>query len=176
MTDFVASNVGAGPMLFASDARVMHYLIEQHAELVEDLKATLGPQNFSTVMDFQPQPYYFAEIGVQKGGNMLGLDRSQRNKILTIAAVTLLSEDRDEQYPVVYQKLVAMRERNIAFAKSIGCHEELAYLPYADATQDALGSYGEANVDHIRSVASKYDPEGFFQHMVPGGFKISRVD
>jgi hypothetical protein len=155
---------------------VLHYLIEQHAGLVEDLKATVGPKAFSTVMDFQPQPYYFADIGVQKGGNMLGLHRSRRNKILTISAVTLLGPNSAEQYPAVYQKLAAMRERVLAFAKSVGCYEEFKYMPYGDATQDVISSYGEANVAHLRSVANKYDPEGFFQHMVPGGFKISRVE
>ncbi|KAI9155705.1 FAD-binding domain-containing protein [Paramyrothecium foliicola] len=169
-------NVGAGSLTFANDPRVMRFCIEQHNSLVEDLKATLGPKNFSTILDFQPFPSYFAEIGVQRGGNMLGIERKPRNRIIFILGVTLKTEDSISQYPQVYQKVSAVIQRVTAYAKSVGSYEEFRYLPYADTTQDPIGSYGPANIKHIRKVASKYDPYGFFQDRVPGGFKISRVD
>jgi hypothetical protein len=48
-------------------------------------------------------------------------------------------------------------------------------LNYADASQDPLASYGRENVEFLRAVAAKYDPTGFFQSRVPGGFKVARV-
>jgi hypothetical protein len=140
------------------------------------LKATIGPQNFSTIFDFQPLPSYFVDIGVQKGGNVLGLERDSRNKIVFASGVSLLSSNSDEQHPRVFQKVAALNQRVEAFSKSVGSSEEFVYLPYANALQDPIGSYGAANVEYIRQVAKKYDPRGFFQSRVPGGFKIDRVD
>lgn len=139
------------------------------------MKALLGPKNFTTILDFQPLPSYFAGIGVKKGGNVLGLERDSRNKILFVMGVTLLGSNSEELYPRVYQQVAAMNKRVEDFSKSIGCDNEFRYLPYADSRQNVIGSYGEANVEHIRTVAKKYDPNGFFQRRVPGGFKINRV-
>ncbi|KAK8008108.1 hypothetical protein PG991_010659 [Apiospora marii] len=171
----VLRSAGAGPVTIANDPRVMRYCAEQHESLVEDLKTFLGPKNFSTILDFQPLPSYVAEIGVQRGGNMLGLDRSPRNRILFAAGAILTTPSSADQFPQVYQKVAAMVQRIEAFATSVGSNEEFVYLAYADAAQDPLGSYGAANVKHVRDAAKRYDPDGFFQHRVPGGFKISRV-
>lgn len=54
-------------MTAVNDPRVLRYCIEQHEGLVADMKALLGPKNFTTILDFQPIPSYFADIGVQKG-------------------------------------------------------------------------------------------------------------
>jgi hypothetical protein len=73
----------------------------------------------------------------------------------------------------------AIGEKYIAeldeFARSVGADNPWIYLDYAYATQDPLASYGEENLRKMREVASKYDPEGVFQTMVPGGFKVSKA-
>lgn len=107
---------------------------------------------------------------------MLGLERNPRNRLIFVSGVTLLTPDSVSQYPLVYQQVAAMIQRITAFAKSVESFEEFTYLPYSDATQNPIGTYGAANVKHIRRVAAKYDPRGFFQYRVPGGFKIDRVD
>ncbi|KAF5495072.1 FAD-dependent monooxygenase yanF [Colletotrichum siamense] len=168
-------NAGAGALTIINDPRVMRYCFEQYNGIVDDMKALLGPKNFTTILDFQPLPSYFADIGVKKGGNMLGLERDSRNKILFVMGVTLLGSNSEELYPRVYQQVAAMNKRVEDFSKSIGSDNEFRYLPYADSRQNVLGSYGEANVEHIQTVAKKYDPNGFFQRRVPGGFKINRV-
>lgn len=63
-----------------------------------------------------------------------------------------------------------------AYAKSLGKDNEFIYLDYALNTQDPLKSYGSENVEKIKAVAEKYDPTEAFQRLVPGGFKISKVD
>lgn len=50
------------------------------------------------------------------------------------------------------------------------------YLNYSDVSQDPLSTYGEDNIKQMRKVAAKYDPIGIFQRLVPGGFKISKVN
>jgi hypothetical protein len=49
------------------------------------------------------------------------------------------------------------------------------YLNYADKDQDPLTGYGADQVAFMKDVASKYDPNGVYQRLLPGGFKISRL-
>ncbi|PYI20388.1 FAD-binding domain-containing protein [Aspergillus violaceofuscus CBS 115571] len=56
-----------------------------------------------------------------------------------------------------------------------GAYNEYIYLNYAGGAQDPLRGYGPDNVRFMQEVARKYDPEGVFQHQVPGGFKPSRT-
>lgn len=139
------------------------------------MKTPLGLKNISTLLDFQPFPAYSADISREKGGNILGLERDMRNNILFALSVTLLGTNSEEPYPRVHQQVTAANKRIEDFSKSVRSDAEFRYLPYADARQDVLGSYGEATVEYMRQVASKYDPDAFFQRMVPGGFKIRRV-
>lgn len=61
------------------------------------------------------------------------------------------------------------------FAKSVGADNPWIYLDYAYKTQDPLKGYGEESLQKLRDVSKKYDPEGVFQTMVPGGFKVSKA-
>jgi hypothetical protein len=62
------------------------------------------------------------------------------------------------------------------FARGIdGGLLEWRYLNYADKSQDPIASYGESNVQFLKDVTAKYDPETVFQTLCPGGFKISAV-
>lgn len=61
------------------------------------------------------------------------------------------------------------------YAKSIGKFNEYIYLNYADKTQNPLRGYGDENVEYIKEVAARYDPEGVFQTPVPGGFKATQA-
>nr|XP_036577396.1 FAD binding domain-containing protein [Colletotrichum truncatum]KAF6784367.1 FAD binding domain-containing protein [Colletotrichum truncatum] len=48
-------------------------------------------------------------------------------------------------------------------------------MNYANPEQDVIGSYGEENVKFLKETAAKYDPTGFFQQRVPGGWKKSAI-
>ena len=63
-----------------------------------------------------------------------------------------------------------------AYAESISKDNEFIYLDYAFENQNPLKSYGLENVEKLKAVSEKYDPRGVFQTLVPGGFKISRLD
>jgi hypothetical protein len=78
-----------------------------------------------------------------------------------------------EQEAFAYPRVQKWVQEVKAFAKSIdGGLLEWTYLNYADKSQSPLASYGPENVRKIRDAASKYDPEGLFQTLCPGGFKI----
>jgi hypothetical protein len=150
--------------------------MQEHSKLVADMNATLGPQGFSTIMDFQPLPSYLSDISVRKGGNMLGLERDPRNKVFWAIGVTMLGTQSQDQYSQVWQRVNGAAQNVETYAKSINGSAEWIYLNYAHSNQDVFGSYGAENVAFMKKVAKKYDCPGFFQRMVPGGFKLDRVD
>jgi hypothetical protein len=80
-----------------------------------------------------------------------------------------------EQDALFQQAGADLVDRIRAYAVSIGADNPYLYLDYADITQDPLASYGAENVKKMKAAAKKYDPEGVFQNLVPGGFKISKV-
>jgi len=80
-----------------------------------------------------------------------------------------------EQDALFQQAGADLVDRIRAYAVSIGADNPYLYLDYADITQDPLASYGAENVKKMRAAAKKYDPQGVFQNLVPGGFKISKV-
>ncbi|KAK8157195.1 hypothetical protein IWX90DRAFT_516452 [Phyllosticta citrichinensis] len=94
------------------------------------------------------------------------------NNILFLYDVGWMSEENDELFHKLSEQYV---EDLGSYAKSIGKSNPFLYLDNADPTQDPLSTYGHANIQKMRAAAVKYDPEGVFQTMVPGEFKLSKV-
>lgn len=46
------------------------------------------------------------------------------------------------------------------------------YQNYASRAQHVFGSYGTANLERLRAVSKKYDPERVWQKLQPGYFKL----
>jgi hypothetical protein len=46
------------------------------------------------------------------------------------------------------------------------------YLNYAASFQDPISGYGDKTVKELKATAKKYDPQGFFQNVVKGGYKL----
>ncbi|KAK5128980.1 hypothetical protein LTR85_000313 [Meristemomyces frigidus] len=117
-------------------------------------------QTVSNVTDLQftfvyePIPRLYTQHSLAQGGNVLGLDDTVEDLISAFASWAGQMEE-------------AM--------SSIGAYERFTYLNYAASSQNPLASYGDANVRFLEHVATRYDPEGVFQTLVPGGFKISKV-
>ncbi|KAK4224102.1 hypothetical protein QBC38DRAFT_515700 [Podospora fimiseda] len=158
---------------FKNDARILTKASELHDELVEKLKTFIPEQDFITQCLFQPLPKRFGQNSVAAGGNVMGVERHDTNGILFLATVMAKTGEQEVcAYPLVKQWMEEVKE----FAKSIDGMLPWVYLNYADKSQDPLSSYGKENLEKIRETAKKYDPEGVFQTLCPGGFKISKVD
>lgn len=57
-------------------------------------------------------------------------------------------------------------------ARKEGVANKWTYMNFSAWFQDPIGSYGEESLKRLRGVARKYDPRGFFQHQLSGGFKV----
>ncbi|KAK4161755.1 hypothetical protein QBC43DRAFT_357294 [Cladorrhinum sp. PSN259] len=158
---------------FKNDARILTKASELHDDLVEKLKAFNPEQDFITQCLFQPLPKIFAENSVKAGGNVMGVERHDSNGVLFLATVMAKTGEQERfAYPLVKQWVEDIK----TYAASVDGMLPWIYLNYADKSQDPLRSYGEDNLQKIRDVAEKYDPQGVFQTLCPGGFKISKVD
>lgn len=120
-------------------------------------------------LTFQPLPYTLYSRSAATGGNVLGLDRSKDDLInyhWTISWQLPLDSAR------VKARLQKLENDCLALVKERGVHNEFVYFNYAAEWQDPIKAYGEQNVQFLRSVSRRYDPNGLFQKGVPGGFKL----
>ena len=101
-------------------------------------------------------------------GNPLGLDVSD-NLVVLCLSVTWSQVQDDQTINTVTQALI---DRIDKATKAAGLFHPFKYLNYAASFQDPIASYGPANKAHLQAVSKKYDPTGFFQRAIPGGFKL----
>ena len=62
-------------------------------------------------------------------------------------------------------------EEVFAYTKAQGQYEKFLYMNYAFPSQNVIASYGKQEVENLRNVSRRYDPEQVFQKLVPG-FKL----
>jgi hypothetical protein len=159
-------------MTFANDAEIFTQIVELNEAFVDEWKTTSGNPDFITQCMFQSIPTIFSKHSVERGGNVLGLDKEDRNAIMLLFDIAVKTADEEA---IARPLLRSYGEKMQAFAASKGGLVNWQFMNYADAYQDPLASYGAENVEKIRAAAQKFDPEGIFQTKAPGGFKISRI-
>lgn len=89
--------------------------------------------------------------------------------ILVLLSYSWVSKENEEELTLAAQKLLAQIDR---IAESKECGTKFRYLNYSASWQDPITGYGEQNVKFLQDVAREYDPEGVFQTLCPGGFKV----
>lgn len=158
-------------MTIANNIEILTKIVELNEAFVEEWKANNDPDFINQCM-FQSIPTIFSELSAERGGNVMGLDKLDKNVIMLNFNVAVRTADKKA---IARPLLRSYGERMQEFAASKDGLVDWQYLNYADSYQDPLGSYGSENVEKLRAVARKFDPQGVFQTKVPGGFKISRV-
>lgn len=149
--------------------------VEMHRRFVEDWKAQLSPDgDFICHAIFQALPTIFSRHSVERGGNVMGLDRETQNSVMFQVQLAFRGDVEKER--TARERVAGFRTALKGHSAELGAAVDWEYLNYADYTQNPLKTYGEENVAFTREVAVKYDPAGVFQTRMPGGFKISRVD
>lgn len=139
--------------------------------MAKEFQAKIPSNEFTTHVAFQPVPRLFTEKSIESGGNVIGLDRYLHDVILLQISASVKTAELAEWAKV---RTKALLEDVRTFAGKDGL-SDWVYLGYAEASQNVLEGYGPDNVQRIKEAAAKYDPEGVFQKLCPGGFKISAV-
>ena len=139
-------------------------LILETVETVKDVKDLVFP----CVM--QPLTKDFLEKSTQAGPNALGLSSEDGPLILLECNPCWSSPDEDERMKKITLEFIGKIEE---LAKQAGKDARWRYLGYCHDSQKPIESYGDERVTKLREVSKKYDPTGFFQKNVPGGFKLN---
>lgn len=99
----------------------------------------------------------------------MGLDGS-RGTVSWISQSLCWSNAGDEGR--VKQAQRNAKEAYMSWAAARGLADRFLYLNDADEFQDVFASYGSENVRFLQKVKKVYDPEGVFEKLMPGGYKV----
>ncbi|KAM7191814.1 hypothetical protein V8F33_008661 [Rhypophila sp. PSN 637] len=156
---------------FKNNARIASHAAALHEQLVARITTEIAPDgDFWAMCLFQPLP----RICTKPRDNALGLP-SEHDALLVQTSVMVRTPEQEAlAYPLCRSYLEAVRE--FAAKPEIDGNLDWEYINYADASQNPLRSYGKANVDRLKAIARKYDPQEVFQKLCMGGFKIGAVD
>ena len=103
------------------------------------------------------------------GGNALGLSTNEPLILLDLTYMWESAAD-DEKILRASKNIV---ERTVTKSREWGLAEEYLYMNYASQFQDVVPSYGKESHERLIEVARKFDPEGVFQKLQPGYFKLN---
>ncbi|KAJ4293485.1 hypothetical protein N0V90_008768 [Kalmusia sp. IMI 367209] len=105
----------------------------------------------------------------RKGGNALGLS-DHDGPLLLLLSNMMWADGADDGRIIAANKRII--DRTTLEAKKRGLFVEYVYMNYASQFQDVISSYGSENQAALKAVARKYDPQGVFQVLQPGYFKL----
>lgn len=158
---------------FKNDTSIIQKASELQYVLAKELKEKVTDGDFTSHCAFQPIPSLYSQHSVAAGGNIMGLEAYPHDGIMLQVSASVKTAELAEW---VRPKVRAITQELVAFARTI---EDgimpWQHLNYAAADQEPLRSYGAENVAKMRAAAAKYDPNGVFQRLCPGGFKITAV-
>lgn len=156
-------------LTFQNDERVLSKVSELFEGVIEKLKPVGGEWEISAL--FQPLPPT-TKKSLQNGGNVLGTERFRGKTIIFLCFLNWKDQSKKDMFQAAANQFVSDIEE---FALSIGKDSPFKYLNYAHQDQNPLATYGAENIAKMHAASAKYDPQGIFQTMVSGGFKVSKV-
>ena len=117
-------------------------------------------------MTWDPLP---PAITSKTNSSILGLNAADGPLVLVQLSVDYEESSNDALITSVTSDLI---NRINNAAKERGLHNDFVFLNYAVQGQDPLTGYGAENVEKLKAVSRKYDPDQVFLRQVPGGFKL----
>ncbi|PQE14459.1 oxidoreductase FAD-binding protein [Rutstroemia sp. NJR-2017a BBW] len=103
------------------------------------------------------------------GGNSTGLDTSGGSLVLCVLTYSWEDASDDEAMNGAAKLFIEEVDK---LSSDAGLFNRYKYVNYSAGYQDPISGYGDEMKAKLQETSKKYDPEGFFQTNVPGGFKI----
>ncbi|KAF2843080.1 FAD-binding domain-containing protein [Patellaria atrata CBS 101060] len=169
--EFMTYNKAGSRAMFVTNTFVndLNFLTSVH-KMFKDISTEIQElPGVALSLTFQPISRPLLQASERKGGNVLGLERSEAPLVLCLVSALWSDASQDE---IIYSVGRRLTDQIIRSAKKKGLFNEWVYLNYASSWQDPLKGYGERNKQKLRAASRKYDPTGVFQKQVPGGFKL----
>jgi hypothetical protein len=137
--------------------------LDQFNKGFESIKSVAGLIYAAT---YEPYPVSMLEAGKE---NSLGLDPKEGPLVLFLLYTSWSNNVDDEVVMRANKEVLGNIEKE---AKGMGQLSPYKYMNYAYPGQDPISSYGPEIKQKLQAVSQKYDPAGFFQKAVSGGFKL----
>lgn len=153
------------------------YLNEEFAKWTVDYFFSVLPQ-VANVTGAQPVLVYQAvsepmlKNMTKYGGNALGLEASKGPVHLMHISFWWDNASDDD---TVYNWVGSFWDTVLAKAKDMGIYNEWIYMNYASQFQNVIAGYGAENKARLQKIAAKYDPQGVWQTLQPGYFKLTHA-
>ncbi|KAF9889617.1 hypothetical protein FE257_007125 [Aspergillus nanangensis] len=145
------------------------YQAAENARL-EQVEALKDIEGADLTMVFQPMASSAIKAGELRGGNPMGLKAENHQWLLVLADYKKI--EHEERVRESVRKIVDAAETT---AKANGTYLPFKYSNYASRDQDPLASYGAENLQKLKDLAVKYDPQGIFQTLQSGGWLVSKA-
>lgn len=150
------------------NADVIYYLIDK-IKAWKDIKNTAI---ISTSFDFQILSKQALGSTSKRGGNPMGLSAKDGPLLIIHFQLEWEHNVTVAESNGFYGKGDEIIDDVESWGRASGVASRYIYQNYAGPKQDVYGGYGEDNLRRLRAVAKKYDPEGVFQTLMPGGLKL----
>lgn len=154
---------------FRLDAEFMLQVRRLWLQSVKPIKSVPGLM-FSLV--FQPLTKGILSKSAALGGNSLGLSPGDGPLVVNLLATVHTNPEDDDKVSSTALKLIDAIDD---LAAKTGKVARYRFTNYGYKDQKIIEGYGPESVRNLHAVSQKYDPHGFFQHAVPGGFKLPKV-
>jgi FAD/FMN-containing dehydrogenase len=102
--------------------------------------------------------------------NVLGLDACTDEPLVNVSFTVNWALQKDDT--MVRDITRAAVEQIDAFAAAHGTGHRYRYINYCAFWQTPFTGYGDDNLEFMKEVSQRYDPEGLFQKGCVGGFKL----
>ncbi|KAF4551376.1 FAD-binding domain-containing protein 71 [Elsinoe fawcettii] len=155
-------------MTFKNDEAMNNIAKDIFFEAAEKAGALRGGQLLAV---FQSITVPQIENMAKNGGNPLGL--KPEDGPLTLFLINLFWQDAADDDAIITLASDCLKAVK-AEAVARGLASDFVYMNYAAEFQDVIASYGAENKARLQQIAKKYDPQGVFQKLSPGYFKLDR--
>jgi hypothetical protein len=151
---------------FKLDLDLMQAVTDAFQPSIDQLKDVPG---MIYSLTFQPFSEALLSKSAARGGNSLGLSPSD-GPLIFILLYSFWNEASDDQKVISTQQRFIEQVEQLAAGK--GKASSYKFMPYAYLGQDPISGYGASSKAKLQATSKKYDPDSFFQKIVPGGFKL----
>ena len=154
---------------FRLDIQIMLHIRELWLEALKPLESVPG---LMLSLVFQPLTKGMLAKSQRLGGNSLGLSPDDGPLVITLLNSVHTNKEDDKKVISAVLKLI---DNIDAAAAKAGKSARYRFTNYGYKDQKILEGYGKESLKKLQAVSKQYDPTGFFQHTVPGGFKLSKA-
>ena len=171
--DFNASNPGGLRESYwvatvGLDALLISDLLNLWIEAISPLKSL---KDFLPAYSLELLTVPMLQTMSKNGGNALGVGGHNATAPLLLINPSAMWASADDDDAVI-SAYTGWLEAAKAKAQERSLWQPYVYMNYASVVQNPIVSYGQSNVARLKETARKYDPEGVFQVLQPGYFKL----